>query len=149
MSYTRRAPAADLELGLQVALETTEQDLALTRLQTIDDGGNGADIIRHREKNELAIDEVIVCDLISAMVDVCTRLELKSDRDIHALCQTPNLEFPEPVLSLICLLFTESKVNQWAFLIFQLRERNHMGIHATEVILRVLVGACTQSLSDG
>ena len=47
-----------LDLALQLALEAAPYDLSLTGLQTIRDRWNRANVVRVREQNELAINEV-------------------------------------------------------------------------------------------
>lgn len=38
---------ADLDLNLELSLEAREENFALTRLEAIDQGRNGTDIVRH------------------------------------------------------------------------------------------------------
>lgn len=52
------AGRADLDLRLELALEAREEHLALSGLEAIDDRGNGSDVVRHREEDELLVDEV-------------------------------------------------------------------------------------------
>jgi len=51
-------PALYLDFGLQLSLEATPDDLPLTRLQPIQNRWNRPNIIRHREKNQLLVDEL-------------------------------------------------------------------------------------------
>ena len=57
-----------LNLLLQLALEATPDDLALTGLQPVRDGRNRTDVIRHREQDELLVDEVGDGDLVHIVV---------------------------------------------------------------------------------
>ena len=57
-----------LNLLLQLALEATPDDLALTGLQPVRDGRNRTDVIRHREQDELLVDEVGDGDLVDIVV---------------------------------------------------------------------------------
>ena len=58
-----------INLLLQLALEATPDDLALTGLQPVRDGRNRTDVIRHREQDELLVDEVRVADLVRVVVE--------------------------------------------------------------------------------
>ncbi len=51
-------PALYLDFGLQLSLEATPDDLPLTQLQPIQNRWNRPNIIRHREKNQLLVDEL-------------------------------------------------------------------------------------------
>jgi hypothetical protein len=71
--------ATDLNFLFHLLLEACPDDLALTGLESISSGWDRPDIVRHREKNELLVDEVGIWDLINVMVEVCPRLEKMSD----------------------------------------------------------------------
>ena len=70
-----------LNLLLQLALEATPDDLALTGLQSVRDRRNGTDVIRHREQDELLVDEVRDRDLVDIVVQEGAGLEKSSATD--------------------------------------------------------------------
>ena len=58
MLLPRVGTATDLDFLLHLLLEARPDNLALTGLESIGSGWDRPDIIRHREKNELLVDEV-------------------------------------------------------------------------------------------
>lgn len=63
-----------LDFFFESAFETRPYDFTLTRLETISGRRNGANIIRHRETNELLVDKLRIWYFIEIMVEVSTRL---------------------------------------------------------------------------
>lgn len=63
-----------LDFSLELALEARPNDLALTRLETVDNRGDGADVVSLREENELLVDEVGDRNLALRVVEECIRL---------------------------------------------------------------------------
>jgi hypothetical protein len=69
---------AHLDLGLDLLEVATEDDLPLTRLETINDGRNRSDVVSHREEDEFLVDEVGVGDQVDRLVKECSRLNIRS-----------------------------------------------------------------------
>jgi len=65
---------SDLDLLDDTFLETTKENLSLTWLETVGARGDGSDIVRHREEDELFVDEVGNGDGGNIVVEVCSRL---------------------------------------------------------------------------
>lgn len=64
-----------LDFLFQFTLETRPEDLALTGFQTISNGRDRTDIIRHRKTDELLVDEFGVRNFIEVMIKICSRLK--------------------------------------------------------------------------
>lgn len=60
---------ANLQFALHLAFEATEYNLALGRLETVNDRGNGSNVIRHGEENEFLVYELAVRDLIAVVIE--------------------------------------------------------------------------------
>ncbi len=87
----------DLHFRVALALEHDVNDLSLTRLETIDDGRNGTNVVGHREEDELFVDEVGIGNLVDVVVKVGAWTELA-----------------KPLLTVISLLLVEGKIDQFA-----------------------------------
>ena len=64
--WTGQLSHLDLFVG-QVAFDAGEHDLALTRLQAIHEVGNRAHVVHVAEENQLAVDEIIVRDVLGVL----------------------------------------------------------------------------------
>jgi hypothetical protein len=47
-----------LDFLMRLLLEATPNDLSLAGLETVRDARNGTDVVRHREEDELLVDEI-------------------------------------------------------------------------------------------
>ena len=65
---------SDLDLLDDTFLETTKENLSLTWLETVCARGDGSDVVRHREEDELFVDKVRDGDGSDVVVEVSTRL---------------------------------------------------------------------------
>lgn len=59
-----------LNLLLELLLEATPNDLPLAGFKAVANGRDGANIVRHREKNELLVDEIGVRNLVRIVVKI-------------------------------------------------------------------------------
>jgi len=66
--------ATNLDLSLQLLEVATVDDLSLTRLEPIDDGRDGSNVVGHREEDELLVDEIGVRDDLDGLVEERSRL---------------------------------------------------------------------------
>lgn len=64
----------DLDLLDDTFLETSKQDLSLTRLETVSTRGNRSDVVGHGKENELFVDEVCNRHRGDVVIQVCPRL---------------------------------------------------------------------------
>jgi len=69
---------ANLQLALHLALEATKYGLALGRLETVNDGGDRPNVIRHGEENEFFVYELAVRNLVTVVVEVRSGLSIRS-----------------------------------------------------------------------
>lgn len=67
-----------LDLLDEVLLERGKDDLSLTGLETICHGGNGTDVVGHREQDQFLVDKVLDRDLVDVVVQVGTGLMIPS-----------------------------------------------------------------------
>jgi hypothetical protein len=76
----RREGRAHLDLSLELPLEAREEDLALTRLEAVNNGRNRTNVIRHREEDELLVDEVAYGNLADVVIHEGTGLSEEEAR---------------------------------------------------------------------
>lgn len=65
-----------LDLFLELALETSPDDLSLTWLEAISDRRDGTDVIGHGEEDEFLVDEFGIRNFFQTMVQEGSRLTL-------------------------------------------------------------------------
>jgi hypothetical protein len=58
----------NFQLALHFALEASKYDFTLTWFETINYRGNGADIVGHREQDELSVNELAIRNLVPVVV---------------------------------------------------------------------------------
>lgn len=75
----RRTPT-DLDLSLQLLEVATVDDFPLTRLETIDNGRDGSNVVGHGEEDELLVDEVRVRDDLDGLIEERSRLQINDAR---------------------------------------------------------------------
>ena len=73
-----------LNLLLEFPLEATPDDLPLTGFETVTNGRDGTNIVRHGEKDEFLVDEVGVWDLVRIVVEIGSRLTYSMSNEIMA-----------------------------------------------------------------
>lgn len=137
---------AHLDLLLQLALEAAEQDLALTGLEAVDDRRNGADVVGHREEDELLVDKVGDGDLRDVVVEegaaLCAPIGLETRRSERV----PHLEATQPVLAVVGLLFVKGHVDERAVLGVGGLEGKTMALHSREILFGIGGRAGAQTL---
>lgn len=136
---------------LQVPLEATKQDLALTRLEAIDNRGDGADVVCHREKHQLLVDEVTDGNLAGVVVEESARLELCISRcaKLHAGFRAcTHNEASEPFFSVVSFLLVKGHIDEGAILGVGSCELDHMSFEIREVFFCIFRGGCTQTLCN-
>mmetsp|Transcript_9259 Transcript_9259/g.28777 ORF Transcript_9259/g.28777 Transcript_9259/m.28777 type:complete len:534 (+) Transcript_9259:1349-2950(+) len=129
---TRRRGDQARDLGdLALLLQTADhvQDLALRRLEAVNDGGDRPDHVGLREQYQLLVHKVCVTHLRLAV--------------IHELSLNVAVD---PLLAVIRALLVECKVNGLVILCAVVTVLHPVRINRSKVLLRLLGGACTQTL---
>lgn len=63
-----------LQLILEITLETAEQHLTLTRLESINEGWYGSNVVVHGVVYEFLVDKILVGDFLDVVVDKIFRV---------------------------------------------------------------------------
>lgn len=138
---------SDLDFFGEVSLETTKENLSLTRFETVGHRWNRSDIISHGEENQLLVDKIGDGEGLNIMIKVGTRLQINSSASIPIRCHVlAHFELTQPFLTIIRFFLVERHINQLPVLRLHGLKRQTVFVKIAEILFSIGRGTGAQTL---